>query len=158
MSTTASANEQPAPLAKKQKRGEDEIDFGGPMDDEAAARKKLEEAGFSPDNIEELGNRQLRSRWGNITPMPYFCFKGDLKMCRYLLSKGASTTGGIEDKPLSKWLFPIMMAAKGGSFEVCKWLYDNGAENDIRRVGETGLGSRLSPLFYIPAVAPMKIT
>ena len=35
--------------AKKQKQHNEIEAFGGPMDDEETARKKLEEAGFDPD-------------------------------------------------------------------------------------------------------------
>ena len=62
-------------------------------------------------------------------PMTYFCLIGDLKMCRYLLSKGASTTATSTD---CIW-FPMYSAAAGGHLNVCKWLYDHGAKEDIAR-------------------------
>lgn len=142
MATIASANEQPVPPAKKQRR---ELDLGGPMEDEFTARNKLEEAGFDPDNIEAPVSRRRYEEWGNISSMSYFCFKGDLPMCRYLLSQGASTTKGSGSVP---WDFPMMMAARGGRLEVCKFLYDHGAENSIRRAAKGSDGRMLDPLFY----------
>ena len=64
------------------------------MEDEATARSKLEEAGFDPDaslNESALVNGS-RGGLALITPMIYFCRRGDVPMCQYLLSKGATTT------------------------------------------------------------------
>ena len=53
-------------------------------------------------------------------------------MCRYLLSKGASTTkadgGGI--------YFPMYAAVSRDHLDVCKLLYENGAQDDVRRMGK----------------------
>ena len=117
-------------------------DLGGPMYDEATARKKLEEAGFDPD---DLNKRAEQSEWNGILPMPTFCFKGDLYMCRYLLSKGVSTTKSCGVKDI---YYPMMLAAMGGKLHVCKWLYDHGAHTDIGGVARTRMGNMLSPLFY----------
>ena len=62
-------------------------------------------------------------------PMTYFCLIGDLKMCRYLLSKGASTTA----TSTCGWWFPMYAAAFMGPLDVCKWLYDHGAKEDVGR-------------------------
>ena len=64
-----------------------------------------------------------------MRPITYFCRIGDLEMCRYLLSKGASTTATSRDT----WWFPMYAAGFGGQLHVCKWLYDHGAEDDAGR-------------------------
>ena len=64
-----------------------------------------------------------------ITPMIYFCLKGDLKMCRYLFVNGADCRKGSDD---GIW-FPMLAAASKKHLHVCKWLYEHGARDDIRR-------------------------
>ena len=59
-------------------------------------------------------------------------------MCRYLLSKGASTTA----TNTRGWWFPMYAAALGGHLDVCKWMYIHGAEEDI---GRRNVGNK-SPL------------
>ena len=51
-------------------------------------------------------------------------------MVRYLYyRKGASTTA-----PSPKGhFFPLLMASSRGNLELCKWLYEHGAEKDIKR-------------------------
>ena len=98
----------------------------GPVEAEPIAREKLIEAGFHPDKI---GDETADMRYWSTTPMIHFCREGDLKMCRYLLAHGASTTSSC-DCDLS---FPMYEASQAGNLEVCKWLYNNGAKKDIRR-------------------------
>ena len=138
MSCIAGNNEQSAPPAKKHKCDEDLIDFGGPVEDEATARMKLEEAGFDPDDLNKRSGRSKLIH--NIHPMSHFCLEGDLRMCRYLLSKDASTS-------TKGWYFPMMTAAMGGKLDVCKWLYDHGADDDTRRL-VPGADGDASALFY----------
>ena len=133
------------PLSKRQKRGDggekadpEIIAFGGPMYDEATARKMLKEVrlgrdgeqfqGFDPDNA-ALNNFYYIDDERNITPMIHFADKGDAKMCRYLISRGASTTKADEDD----FYFPLYVAAVNNHLEVCKVLYENGARNDVRK-------------------------
>ena len=138
------------PLNKKQKRGDEAapepIAFGGPMYDEATARKMLQEVrfddddddgdhddeaprGFNPDDA-ALDNVYHVNGWARgITPMIYFATKGDPKMCRYLISRGVSTTKANDDNHN----FPLFAAAMKGHLDVCKVLYGNGAQNDVRR-------------------------
>ena len=73
----------------------------GPMEDEETAKQKLEEAGFRPDNFTE--EEKTEDEYF-MSPMIHFCFTGDLRMCRFLLTKGASTTESCED---GSW-FPLM--------------------------------------------------
>ena len=143
------------PLNKRRKRGDDEesteiIAFGGPMYDKATARKMLKEVvliseeaqgeltafgeledkdlHFDPDKLDilyyvddgDFGGEQM-------TAMTYFAKKGDAKMCRYLISRGASTTK-MDDEEGS---FPMHEAAEEGHLDICKVLYENGASYHI---------------------------
>ena len=69
----------------------------GPIEDEATAREKLEAVDYDPDNLSEetFMKTMKRKRTGPDvkTPLIHFCWKGDMKMVRYLYyRKGASTT------------------------------------------------------------------
>ena len=140
------------PLSKRQKRGDCDrtLALGGPMYDEATARKMLQEVvlvlaeytedgeaviGFDPDdvsldNVYYVNNGYFGRM--DVTPMIYFSRKGKLKMCRYLASRGASTT-----KMATAWC-PMYAAARGGHLEVCQFLHANGASDDIWK--ETYMG------------------
>ena len=117
--------------------GEDRFQHDGPVEDEETAREKMKEAGFDPDDVTKQCELSLDARKAinmnypgfSMGPMAYFCSIGDLEMCRYLLSKGASTTATGTDGTL----FPMFAAANGGHLDVCKWLYVHGAEEDIGR-------------------------
>ena len=131
------------PMNKKQKCGQ-VIFGGGPMYDEATARKMLQEAvlvsgkhretvlGFDPDDA-ALDNLYLV--WTNffgwseieITPMIYFARKGDLKMCRYLVSRGASTT---KASSCGDWS-PMYAAASVKSLDICMFLCSYGGRSGI---------------------------
>ena len=140
-------------MSKRQKRGggdeEKETDeimaFGGPMYDEATARKMLKEAvlasaedamdgeaviGFDPDDA-ALDQIYGETECWETTSMIHSAYTGDAKMCRYLISRGASTT-----KMALSW--PMREAAIGGHLEVCKLLYENGARDDIWKEDCTG--------------------
>ena len=122
----------------KLKKRRTEHTHDGPVENEETAREKMEEAGFDPDDVTKQcklsyracvagnTNRTLRAK---MHPVTYFCLLGDLKMCRYLLSKGASSTATSTD---CTW-FPMYSAAAGGRLDVCKWLYGHGAKVDIGR-------------------------
>ena len=131
-------------LAKKQKHNEI-VAFGGPMDDEETARKKLEEVGFDPDRpVDSISTIPIEGYAGDYLSMSYFCAVGDLTMCRYLLSKGASTTQSwvddYDDDDESKggnvFCSPMFAAAIGGHLEICKWLCDHGAHGDVRMIND----------------------
>ena len=127
------------------KKAAEIIAFGGPMYDEATARKMLTEAvriaaicsddgeaviGFDPGDAALNSSYAVWHEGIELTPMAYFAAKNDVKMCRYLISRGASTTKCSEqDRPF----YPMYSAAEGGHLDVCKLLYDNGAKNDVRR-------------------------
>ena len=128
--------------AKRQKQHNETEAFGRPMDDEETARRKLEEAGFDPDKpLDDAFDVQ-------DFPMTYFCGVGDLRMCRYLLSKGASTTQSWVDEnedydsddddddggsAVNLIPSPMFAAARNGHFDICKWLFEHGARGDIRK-------------------------
>jgi hypothetical protein len=126
-----------------------EVDLGGPIEDEETARKKLEEAGFSPDNVKEttltlsLTTVSLE-RWF-INPICCFAAAGDLKMCRYLVTKGASTVDIAKDCDITGGLFPMIAAAGNGRKDICEWLYMHGAHTHVSRVMQTS-HNRTSPL------------
>ena len=123
------------------------IAFGGPMYDEATARKILQEVvlvsaedavdgeavvGLDPNDaaLNDFYFINFTSSGGEeITPMIYFACKGDVKMCRYLISRGASTTKRSER---NTFLYPMHVAARGGHLDICKVLYANGGRNDVR--------------------------
>ena len=151
------------PQSKRRKCGDEAapeiiaIAFGGPMYDEATARKMLKEVvrvaedeefgieaeiGFDPDDA-ALDNVYFvfDDDFGEveITPMIYFAQKGDAKMCRYLISRGASTTKSWAEE--NDYFCPIYAAADGGHLEICNLLYANGAQNDVRRRDEHGYTS-----------------
>ena len=130
--------------AKKQKHNEI-VAFGGPMDDEETARKKLEEVGFDPDRLANSVSAIQIERYGDeYLPMSYFCAVGDLMMCRYLLSKGASITQSWvddydeddENEGGNVFCSPMYAAAFGGHLEICKWLCDHGARGDVRMIND----------------------
>ena len=136
------------PHTKKQRTGEtrkNEFQPDGPVEDEATAREKMEYAGLDPNDVK----KQCRLTEGadeeiyvfgdrTMSPMSYFGHLGDLKMCRYLLFKGASTSEASEYQYNGKrcWWFPMYAAAIGGQLEVCEWLYKHGAEGDIKKTNE----------------------
>ena len=164
MSDQPGSNADRAPQSKRQKRGDGvEEAFGGPMYDEATARKMLKEVvlvsaenaedgeaviGFDPDDT-ALDNLYFVDD-GNfegmeVTPMVYFAQMGDIKMCRYLVSRGASTTNRSEELGL---LFPMLMAAQEGHLNICMLLYVNGAQNDVRRTEKEGWTPFLAAAAY----------
>jgi len=106
------------------------LNADGPIEEEETAQEKLKEVGFKPNNYTRL---LTRVAFYSFTPMVHFAKVGDLKMCRFLLSKGASTTSGTGDAS-----FPMYQAALYGHLDVCKWLHRNGASADIRRTNSKG--------------------
>ena len=138
-----SNHEGDVPRSKKQKvceSGEVYVEaLGGPMYDEATARKIMRYApvrplgsdgeggaGFDPDDA-ALDNVYHQLNEDEITPMLYFAYQGDLKMMRYLIFRGASTTKLIGDHTS-----PIHMAAWAGCLDICKFLTANGAQDLMR--------------------------
>ena len=132
------------PQHKRQKRSDEKeaakiIALGGPMYDEATARKMLQEVVIVdadwPGNETRDGqvivfdtalDKFYRFKddhfEGRLTLLTYFASKGDVKMCRYLISRGASTTTKT---------FPMYAAAGRGHLDICKILCANGWRNDI---------------------------
>ena len=135
--------------------GDERGHAAGPIHDEAKARRILEEevlveasrsqngeavVGFDPDdaaldNLYFVDNEHhywgIQHRRWRITPMIYYATKGDAEMCGYLASRGASTTKPDDSGEYFNW--PMAAAASEGHMEVCKVLFVNGAEDDVRR-------------------------
>jgi len=119
--------------------------LGGPMEEEVTARKKLQDAGFDPDSPWLLRAVIPSGGW-YVNAMAYFCKVGDLKMCRYLLFKGASATQTWNDDDntdindgsnginINTICSPMYAAAHGGNVDICKWLCEHGGRGDIRNV------------------------
>ena len=143
-----SAGDQPA--QKKRKT----LNADGPIEDEELARTKLRDAGFDPDDVHTARSDHTRpvnyiSGWRDITPMAHFAFHGDLPMCRYLFHvRGASTTKAAQKHRTSAigrdgtapfWK-PLYGAIYEKRYDVAKWLYKNGAKDEIfeKAVGRTG--------------------
>jgi len=83
--------------------------------------------------------------------MVFFSFYGDLPMCRYLFHvRGAVTTTAAREhrsEPDDEVeLFPIYTAAVRLKFDVVKWLYKNGAKDEIFNVGGDGCNA-ISSIF-----------
>ena len=70
----------------KKRRTLSSVDVGGPIEDTDTAIHKLTNAKFNLERYYEDINAEhiLENFSWEITPMIYFCLKGDLKMCRYL--------------------------------------------------------------------------
>ena len=133
--------------------------LGGPMEEETTARKKLQDAGFDPDSPQLLQQHKLFQVDGDVhlaydIPMTYFCRIGDLKMCRYLLSKGALATQTWDDDDdddsdddddidANDIMSPMSAAASRGHVNICKWLCEHGGRGDIRKVNRNWF----SPIF-----------
>ena len=121
------------PMAKRQ-RTLTEAELEGPIEDEETARETLRGAGFRLGNFTEAEDAELDSDGGwRVNPICHFAGVGDLKMCRYLLTQGATTTDDVFYEGDIEW-FPMLAAAKLGMKEGCQWLYNHGAQQDICRV------------------------
>ena len=105
--------------------------LGGPMHDEATARKMLKAVPHVFDDFGKEGFRPVDAALDDVyrdqkeddvvTPLMYFAEKGDLEMCRYLISRGASTTKDVS-----------YYAASKGDLSLFKLLYYNGAKHQLR--------------------------
>ena len=128
------------------------LDAGGPIEDDETARQKMRDAkvidaerrgavvrtreddenyghdGFDPDNV-----RDVKELGGDIRPMGYFAYRGDLPMMRWLYINGADT----RDLDIPDWnpdfAFPLLNAIDRGQLDACKWLFEHGAAADIKR-------------------------
>jgi len=74
--------------------------LGSPIEDEATAKQKLDDAGFDPVDANKACKVAradgVMLKW-TVTPMVHFAaagasLAGDLPMCRYLHANGASVT------------------------------------------------------------------
>jgi hypothetical protein len=121
------------------------IDAGGAIEDTDKAIQKMKDSGFDLDT--DINQEQRISKfaddsryWERLTPMTNFVIKGDLKMCRYLFVNGAKCTRTTNATGSN---FPLLMAAKEGRIDICKWLYMHGAKEDIQKLHPMGGGTPL---------------
>jgi len=110
-------------------------DLGAPIEDEETARQKLADAGFDPDNltmqVENVSPPDGEGSW-DATPMTQFCGAGDLKMVRYLVSKGVATVKADDDDDDDENCSPMRAAILMGQTAVCEWLFEHGAAAEVR--------------------------
>ena len=132
----ATVGDAPEPVLKRRRL----LDAGGPIEDDEKAHQKMRDAevyetaedsenrtGSSGFDLSAIG--KLRFQYGNaVSPMGYFCMVGDLPMMRWLYVNGADT----RDTNVPLW-FPMRLAAINWNVEACKWLYEHGAAEDIKR-------------------------
>jgi hypothetical protein len=122
-----------------ERKSSPDIDAGGPIEDTDIAIQKMKNCGF--DLYKDINRGMTRFLGGSyhgewFTPMVYFVIKGDLKMCRYLFVNGAKCT--------QTWRhFPLYFAAREGHMDICKWLYEYGAKEEIQRRNPIGVGTPL---------------
>ena len=141
------------------------LDAGGPVEDDETARQKMRDArvgepggeitGFDPDDV--VGIKRVSGREDGdiyrIKPMGYFAQRGDLPMMRWLYVNGADT----RDDEL-EYFFPMYSAALKAKLEACKWLYEHGSAQDIkRRVPLSTNPTDLSPLSLTSGRSRMKL-
>ena len=144
-----------------------EADLGGTIEDEETAKQKLSDAGFDLDDPDVFssyswGRRPGRNRSWYVTPIFHFCAAGDLKMVRYLVSKGiptvradASSDDDDDDDDVDSidtdLRSPMQMALRNGHVHVCEWLFEHGAreevQNDAYVVGYVGYVNLLRTAF-----------
>ena len=123
------------------------LDAGGPIEDDETARQKMRDAkvgepggeiaGFDPDNVVGLKSLVASHSGGyEMSPMGHFCWKRDLPMVRWLYVNGADT----RDENVGLF-FPMYMAVMHGRMEICEWLWDHGAAQDVKRMTISRIGS-----------------
>ena len=98
---------------------------------------KLGDANFKPGDLRseklvylEGGDIEHEARC--LTPMAYACFKGELKVCKWLYNHGAAEDVTKEDEVHRT---PMLFACWMGHLSVCKWLYKvGGGENMLKAI------------------------
>lgn len=102
------------------------------IEDDKKARELMKEVGFNTDNVHQTFGFCYHAQ----TPLIRFCLEGNLKMCRYLLSRGADCREENDDG----FYFPLYAAVDGGHVPVCEWLVHHhvGAHDDIRKSNANG--------------------
>ena len=113
---------------------DDDDAFHFSADEVQQARALLKEKGFDPDDV--------RKKKGIWTPMIYFVQERNLKMCRYLLFRGADCrTTDIMGRS------PMLIAARCGYLDVVQFLHQDGGV-DIRQQNWFGESALSAALFY----------
>lgn len=91
----------------------------------ASVRTLLLLHGFDPDKPTSAPKGRGGIKW---TPLNYACTRGWLLVCSYLVAHGA-------DVRAADWsgTTPMKCACSAGKLHIAKWLYNNGAQDDVRR-------------------------
>jgi len=96
-------------------------------------RRDANYVGFDPDNVADVKRfntfRMPLTMIGDVSPMGYFAMLGDLPMMRWLYVHGAET----RDVDVAVY-FPMWMAATFRRVDVCEWLFNHGAAEDVKRI------------------------
>ena len=100
-------------------------------DYDITARALLKKEGFDPEDV----SKKMEGRHG-LTPIQYFCSRGNLRMCQYLVfRRGADGRTTAENG-----YFPLYVAAAYGQLEIVQFLcHECGAHEDIRKHNRDGI-------------------
>ena len=99
---------------------------------DTTARALLKERKFDPEDLNKACS--IEDWYHPVTPLIYFCWKGNLEMVRYLIARGADCR-----KRDAKGCFPMFAAAAGGHLEIVRFLsHECGAHADIRKLTMDG--------------------
>jgi hypothetical protein len=105
--------------------------------DDADAAALLTRDGFDPQDVR--GTIRRASEWWDdseveFTPMLFYSRFGDLGMCRWLYSNGASEDVRRSNEDGT----PMLHACHGGHLRICEWLFTVGAVADVSLPGSNG--------------------
>ena len=121
---------------KKEKHNNYKIGVATEDEEDTTARVLMTKLGFNPEDIDEIkvvGYDSFPHRM-STTPIIHFCRLGNVRMCRYLIFRGADCLklgwGGNS---------PMYWAAMAGHLEIMKLLlHHGGAHEDVRRMCDAG--------------------
>ena len=146
-SLSSSSSSSPAPPSKTKNSGKDGLVSW-------AVRAWLVEQGFEPG---DLRSEKKAGFCCMLTPMEWANRKGEMKVHKWLCDNGGLVPG--EEQAVRAWLVqqgfepgdlrnekeidyyimtPIARACYKGELNVCKWLYNHGAAEDISRADNYG--------------------
>ena len=77
---------------------------------------------------------------GFVTPVIYFCIFGNLRVVRLLFMIGGYCTQ-VRQCLSENYFFPMLVAAKHGHLDICKWLFEYGGDAKYQINKETIVGA-----------------